>query len=114
MLGQVKDNAGSLTRFYYLKDHLVPQRDPLGSDIKMVLNQSGAVDSYNDFYPFGLQMPNRNQAGTADGRYKFTGKEQDVETTLDYFGPGRYYDSWRGQWTDVRSGDSISRTEQDN
>ena len=100
MLGQVKDNAGSLTRYYYLKDHLVPQRDPLGSDIKVVLNQSGGVDSYNDYYPFGMQMPGRNQAGTADGRFKFTGKEQDVETTLDYFG-ARYYDSWRGQWLSV-------------
>ncbi len=30
-------------------------------------------------------------------RAGFTGKERDVETTLDYFG-ARYYDSWRGQW----------------
>ena len=89
MLGQVKDNAGSLTRFYYLKDHL--------GDIKMVLNQSGGVDSYNDFYPFGLQMPNRNQAGTADGRYKFISVEQDVETGLDATGD-RSYDPWSGRF----------------
>ena len=99
MLGQVKDNAGSLTRFYYLKDHL--------GDIKMVLNQSGGVDSYNDYYPFGMQMPGRNMVRYPDGRYKFTGKEQDVETTMDYGvypalgGSARYYDSWRGQWLSV-------------
>ncbi len=99
MLGQVKDNAGSLSRYYYLKDHL--------GDIKMVLNQSGGVDSYNDYYPFGMQMPGRNLTGTADGRYKFTSKEQNVETTLDYGvypalgGSARYYDNWRGQWLSV-------------
>ena len=107
MLGQVKDNAGSLTRFYYLKDHLPSKiicmsgwRKALIGDIKVALNQSGGVDSYNDYYPFGMQMPGRNLAGTADGRFKFTGKEQDVESSLDYFG-ARYYDSWRGQWLSV-------------
>ena len=105
MVGQVKDNAGNLSRFYYLKDHLPSKiicmsgwRKALIGEIKVVLNQSGNVDSYNDFYPFGLQMPNRNQAGTADGRFKFTGKEQDVETGYDWFDPTRGYDSWRGMF----------------
>ena len=69
----------------------------------MVLNSCGGVDSYNDYYPYGEQMPGRNSAGSADGRYKFTSKEPDTETGLDYFG-ARYYDqrfavanSWRGQ-----------------
>ena len=89
MLGQVKDNAGSLTRYYYLKDHL--------GDIKVVLNQSGGVDSYDDYYPFGMQMPGRNQAGTADGRFKFISVEQDVETGLDAMG-FRSYDPWNGRF----------------
>ena len=92
MLGQVKDNAGSLSRFYYLKDHL--------GDIKMVLNQSGGVDSYNDYYPFGMQMPGRNLTGTADGRFKFIGVEQDVETGLDATG-FRTYNSWSGGFGQV-------------
>ena len=61
-LGQIKDNSGSLSRYYYLEDHL--------GNIRMVLNQSGGVDSYNDYYPFGAQMPGRNLSGSADGRYK--------------------------------------------
>ena len=73
----------------------------------MVLNQSGGVDSYDDYYPFGLTMPGRSMSSSADPRYTFTGKEQDVETTLDYGvypalgGSARYYDSWRGQWLSV-------------
>ena len=96
MLGQVKDNAGSLTRYYYLKDHL--------GDIKMVLNQSGGVDTYRDYYPFGLTMPGRSMASSADGRYQFNGKEFDIETNDYYFGK-RIYDPWHGGWlsTDPRS-----------
>lgn len=91
-IGQVRNNSGSVSHYYYLKDHL--------GDIKMVLNSGGAVDSYNDYYPFGEQMPGRNLSGSSDGRYKYTSKERDVETGLDYFG-ARYYDSWRGQWLSV-------------
>ena len=91
-IGQVRNNSGSISHYYYLKDHL--------GDIKMILNSSGGTDSYNDYYPFGEQMPGRNQTGAADGRYKYTTKERDVETGLDYFG-ARYYDSWRGQWLSV-------------
>ena len=69
--GQVRygEYSGGYSYYYYLKDHLV--------DIKMVLNSSGEVDSYNDgFYPafrgnpYGEQMPGRNGVGSADGRYK--------------------------------------------
>ena len=99
-IAQVRyDNARGYSYYYFLKDHL--------GDIKIVLNSSGGVDSYNDFYPYGKQMPGRNQTGSADGRYKYTTKERDVETGLDYFG-ARYYDqrfavanSWRGQWLSV-------------
>ena len=99
-IAQVRyDNARGYSYYYFLKDHL--------GDIKIVLNSSGGVDSYNDYYPYGKQMPGRNQTGSADGRYKYTTKERDVETGLDYFG-ARYYDqrfavanSWRGQWLSV-------------
>ena len=99
ILGEGGDNLGQqmwsnwgLTHYFYLKDHL--------GSIKMALNQMGGVDSYNDYYPFGMQMPGRNSTASADARYKFTGKERDAETNLDYFG-ARYYDSWRGQWGQV-------------
>ena len=100
MLGQVKDNAGSLTRFYYLKDHL--------GDIKMVLNQRGGVDSYDDYYPFGLQMPGRNLAGSSDGRFKFIGVEQDVET--GWLATGfRRLDPWSGEFRQTDQLDFLYR-----
>jgi RHS repeat-associated protein len=45
-------------------------------------------------------MDLRNRTASEDGRYKFTGKERDASTGLDYFG-ARYYDSWRGGWDQV-------------
>ena len=66
----------------------------------------GDINSYNDYYPFGQQMPGRNLCGSADGRYKFTSKELDPETSLYYF-VARYYakhpldDSWSGTWLSV-------------
>ena len=48
--------------------------------------------------PYGEQLLNQH-AGTYDERFKFTGKERDVETGFDYFG-ARYY--WPvGIWTSV-------------
>ncbi len=95
-IGQVRNNRGSISHYYYLKDHL--------GDIKMILNSSGGVDSYNDYYPFGEQMPGRNSAGSADGRYKYISVEQDVETGYDAMG-ARLYDPWSGRFrqTDILS-----------
>lgn len=44
------------------------------------------MDSYNDYYPFGEQMPNRNLSGSSDGRYKYSSKELDAETGLYHLG----------------------------
>ena len=89
-IGQITVAATTLNRFYYLKDHL--------GDVKMIINSSGVKDSWNDYYPFGMQMDLRNGTTSADARYKFTGKERDVvETGYDYFG-ARYYDSRIGRW----------------
>ncbi len=61
----------------------------------------GQVIAYDDFYPFGMQMEQRSyNAGSADARYKYTGKERDAETTYDYFG-ARYYDPRVGRWMSV-------------
>jgi RHS repeat-associated protein len=91
-IGQVKVVSQSPTRYYYLKDHL--------GSIKMTVNTVGAVVGYDDYYPYGAQMNLRCQTASADGRYKFTGKERDASTGLDYFG-ARYYDSWNGAWRQV-------------
>ena len=80
-------NSGS--RSYY-------HTDLLGST-RSVVEATTVVESY-DFDPWGLLMPGRTLGnGTKEG---FTGKEQDVETGLDYFG-ARYYMPALGRWTGV-------------
>lgn len=92
-IGQVRNNGGSVSHYYYLKGHL--------GDVKMILSSNGAPQAWNDYYPFGETMPGRSQFNAGpDTRYQLTSKERDVETGLYYFG-ARYYDSWRGQWLSV-------------
>jgi len=91
-LGQVKRSGSTWTRYYYLKDHL--------GTIKMTVDGSATVVGYDDYYPFGMQMDGRCGAGSADPRYKFTGKERDVESQYDYFG-ARYYDARVGRYLSV-------------
>ena len=64
----------------------------------------GNVVSRHDFLPFGEELVSstlRTPAlgyGTADDvRQRFTGKERDSESGLDYFG-ARYYGSSMGRW----------------
>ena len=77
--------------------------DHLGST-RMVTDQSGSVISRHDYVPFGEEI-----ASGVAGRLsvwnisdsigqKFTGKERDSETGLDYFGV-RYYGSSLGRFT---------------
>jgi RHS repeat-associated protein len=43
-----------------------------------------------------MTVEGRSGVTSADGRYKFTGKERDLETSYDYFG-ARYYDARIGR-----------------
>jgi|GEM_PF-4216383 len=64
----------------------------------MTIDALGALKSYDDFYPYGMVMENRSgNVGQSDTRFKFTSKERDVETGLDYFG-ARSYDSKICRW----------------
>jgi RHS repeat-associated protein len=91
-LGQVKRSGSSWSRYYYLKDHL--------GTVKMTVDGTGTVVGWDDFYPFGMQMEGRSQAAGADPRYKYTSKERDAESGIDYFG-ARYYDARIGRWLTV-------------
>lgn len=79
--------------------------DALGS-VRMVTDQAGAVVSRSDYYPFGGKVDasfnDRASIGgyTADpnARQRFTGKERDGESGLDYYG-ARYYSSAQGRFT---------------
>src|SRR5579864_5277260 len=72
--------------FYYFSDHL--------KTASVITDASGNIKSESDFYPWGgeLQFVNNDS-----NHYKFTGKERDVETQLDYFG-ARYYSNGLGRW----------------
>ena len=59
------------------------------------------VDSYNNYYPFGEEMPGLNTVNAGpDDRYQYISVEQDPETSLYAMG-ARYYDPWAGRWMSV-------------
>ena len=66
----------------------------------MTVDVSGNPVGWEDYYPYGMQMTGRSYTSSADQRYKFSGKERDASTGLDYFG-ARYYESISGRWLSV-------------
>jgi RHS repeat-associated protein len=73
--------------YYYAEDILGTTR--------VMMTSIGTVCYDADFYPFGGERA--PYANTCAQNYKFTGKERDNETGLDYFG-ARYYGSTMGRW----------------
>ena len=79
--------------------------DHLGST-RLVTDANGNVKSRHDYLPFGEELGSgigsRTTAmkyGAADGlKQKFTGKQRDIESGLDYFG-ARYYSSSNARFT---------------
>jgi RHS repeat-associated protein len=84
--------------FYRTTDHL-------GSTRLVTKQDKSDADCY-DFAPFGEEIPNtlgsRSSnacfAASFDGRHRFTGKERDDESDLDYF-LARYYSGPMGRFT---------------
>jgi RHS repeat-associated protein len=78
--------------------------DALGS-VRAVTSQSGSVIERHDYLPFGEEWCAGPPAGVcgavSPGQPKrFTGKERDAETGLDYFG-ARYYGAKVGRFTTI-------------
>ncbi|HEY3457724.1 MAG TPA: RHS repeat-associated core domain-containing protein [Bryobacteraceae bacterium] len=79
--------------------------DQLGST-RVVTDQNGAVVARHDYLPFGEEIPQQYSGRTAALHFgateniaqKFTGKERDAETGMDYFG-ARYYSGRQGRFT---------------
>ncbi len=69
--------------------------DALGS-VRAVTDASGAIVVRHDYEPYGVEW---NQPQSADSR-RFTGKERDPESGLDYFG-ARYYSAPVARFTSV-------------
>jgi RHS repeat-associated protein len=84
--------------------------DHLGSARLVTLQDQSAFACY-DYAPFGEEIPdtlgNRNlvtcYAGNLDDRQKFTGKERDSESDMDYF-LARYYSGPMGRFLSVDPG----------
>ena len=99
---EYRELAGTLYRetFWLVSDHLGTPR--------MVVNRTGspAVIKRHDYLPFGEELlANSGGRTTAQGyvsldnvRQRFTGKERDDETGLDYSG-ARHYSSTQGRFT---------------
>jgi len=73
---------------YYFSDHL-------GSSNVVTSATGTTIEEESDFYPFGGERVLTDLL--PDQRYKFTGKERDPESGLDYFG-ARYYSSSLGRF----------------
>jgi RHS repeat-associated protein len=79
-------------------------QDALGS-VRLVTDEAGAVVSRHDYLPFGEEIPEvgygrdgiPGYGPSEDLRHRFTGKERDQESGLDYFG-ARYYSSAQGRF----------------
>ena len=72
--------------FYYFSDHL--------KTASVITDSAGNIKAESDYYPWGgeLQFVNNDS-----NHYKFTGKERDTESGLDYFG-ARYYSNGLSRW----------------
>jgi RHS repeat-associated protein len=82
-----KDFSGTTPSVsYYFSDHL--------GTASVITNSVGTITEDEDYYPFGgeLRIVNNDP-----NHYKFTGKERDQETGLDYFG-ARYYGNTMGRF----------------
>jgi RHS repeat-associated protein len=87
--------------------------DHLGSP-RVVTNSSAGIVSRHDYMPFGEEIGSGVGGRTVgigfivnDGvRQKFTAKERDVETGLDYF-LARYYSSSQGRFSSVDPGSFV-------
>ena len=81
-----------------------PITDSLGST-RLVTDSAGVVTKCSDYLPFGEEItqivdsrPACFSAAEPATEAKFTGKERDAESGLDYFG-ARYFSSAQGRWT---------------
>jgi RHS repeat-associated protein len=67
---------------------------------RAVVDEAGDVVEAYDYYPFGLQSRSYKEKGDPLTKETFTGKEQDTESNLHYFG-GRYYDPSSVKWLSI-------------
>ncbi|MEW5980347.1 MAG: RHS repeat-associated core domain-containing protein [Acidobacteriota bacterium] len=91
--------AGPGGTSYVMADHL--------GSTRLVTNADGTVRGRHDYLPFGEEIGTSYGGrsaiagyGAIDLRHKFTAKERDSESLLDYFG-ARYFSGAQGRFTSV-------------
>jgi RHS repeat-associated protein len=75
------------TVHYYFSDHL--------KTASVITDSAGNIKAESDYYPWGGEL--QFTASDSGNHYKFTGKERDTESNLDYFG-ARYYSNGLGRF----------------
>ncbi len=112
----VYTDAGSYTRVvgekrYEITDYLGNVREVV-NDIKEPVSGGGytaKVVVSNDYYPYGMMLPNRNE-GESSYRYGYEGKEHDDEIKTNansYDFDARFYDPRLGRWLSRDPKDSL-------
>lgn len=86
LVATIGGSGATTTTSYIHRDHL--------SSTNVTTNQSGAVSTVLDYYPYGSL---RIETGTPPAR-QYIGQYDDSESDLAYLN-ARYYDSGRGQFT---------------
>jgi RHS repeat-associated protein len=104
----VYDVAGKMVAEYATTTPTSPQIRYLTADMlatpRINTDTSGIVIARHDYMPFGDEIISTGGRATSVGyaadtvRQKFTSKERDIETGLDYFG-ARYFASTQGRFT---------------
>ena len=100
--GRVVPSVTPLRR-YQMGNHL--------DSASLTVDEAGAVTTYEEFHPFGTTAYRaaRNEVEVSLKRYRFTGKERDEESGLNYYG-ARYYAPWLSRWV---SPDPLEKVRED-
>jgi RHS repeat-associated protein len=88
--------AAALTPLPVAADVIEYYHTDAGGNVRVVTDGAGTELERHDYAPFGEE----SNAGAASQPRRFTGKERDAETGLDYFG-ARYYRANIGRFTTV-------------
>ena len=72
------------------------------------LDETGLLISYEEYHPYGTTSYQAVRSGVevSAKRYRYTGKERDEETGLNYHG-ARYYAAWLGRWVSADPEDLV-------
>lgn len=88
-------------------------RYQLGNHLRsssLELDERAQIISYEEYTPHGSSTYEAVRSQTETGkRYRYTGKERDEESGLNYHG-ARYYAAWLGRWTGCDPAESVDGT----